>query len=336
MPEILTVNVDYDYTPAWRKNAVHIAKIDKKWHKRSTSSKAWVLASLVHSYKKIIFTYDVKLVSLYYVFSFFLPYIGKKEIIFITLLVDVAQFTSLKQTGFRNIIKYWFYYFFIRIPGKIVVHTKEEIRLYAETFKLYPKKKFYYVPHCFAYHMPDENDFDYHPIYEGSDYIVCPGNHRDIDTFVHAIQMLPDMKGIVIGSDGDRPIWDHEKIENVEFKFNIPYAEYRQFIANAKLLVFPVTKAGPLRSLGQITVLHAVVFGVPVLSADTFHLKDYFSINEIWYYKSGNTKSLADTIKLVLTNKKLTKLKVQRAMEYYKKNLTPEKYLDNLTSVCTK
>ena len=82
MPEILTVNVDYDYTPAWRKNAVHIAKIDKKWHKRSTSSKAWVLASLVHSYKKIIFTYDVKLVSLYYVFSFFLPYIGKKEIIF--------------------------------------------------------------------------------------------------------------------------------------------------------------------------------------------------------------------------------------------------------------
>ena len=74
MPEILTVNVDYDYTPAWRKNAVHIAKIDKKWHKRSPCSKAWVLASLVHSYKKIIFTYDVKLVSLYYAFSFFPPF----------------------------------------------------------------------------------------------------------------------------------------------------------------------------------------------------------------------------------------------------------------------
>ena len=81
MSEILTVNVDYDYTPAWRENAVHIAKIDKKWHKRSTCSKAWILAYLTHSYKKIIFAYDVKLVSLYYAFSFFLPYISKKEII---------------------------------------------------------------------------------------------------------------------------------------------------------------------------------------------------------------------------------------------------------------
>ena len=212
MPEILTVNVGYDYTPAWRKDAVHIAKIDKKWNKRSTCSKAWLLASIVQSYKKIIFTYDVKLVSLYYIFSFFHPYVGKKELIFITLLVDVAQFTGVIIYGFRNTIKYWFYYFFVRIPGKIVVHTKEEIRLYAETFKLYSKNKFYFIPHCFAYHMPDENDFDYHPIYGEIDYIVCPGNHRDIVTFVHAIKMLPNIKGIVIGGDGDKPKWEHKQL----------------------------------------------------------------------------------------------------------------------------
>ena len=334
-PRVLTVNVDYDYTPAWRKDAVHIAKIDKKWYKRSTCSKAWFLASLVHSYKKIIFTYDVKLTLLYYVFSFFHPYVGKKEIIFITLLVDVAQFTGVEKYGFRNTIKYWFYYFFIRIPGKIVVHTKEEIRLYAETFKLYSKKKFYFIPHCFAYHMPDENDFNYHPIYGEIDYIISPGNHRDIDTFVHAIKMLPDIKGIVIGGNDDQPKWEHEKIDNVEFKFNIPYAEYRQNIANAKLLVFPVTKTGPLRSLGQITILHAIIFGVPVLAADTFHLKNYFSKDEIWYYESGNARSLADTIKLILTDKTLTKLKVQRAIRCYKKNFTPTKYLDNLTNLCS-
>jgi len=333
--EILTVNVDYCYTPAWRKVAVHIAKIDKKWHKRSTCSKAWVLASLVHSYKKIIFTYDVKLVSLYYVFSFFRPYIGKKEIIFITLLVDVAQFTSVKRNDFRNIIKYWFYYFFVRIPEKIVVHTKEEIRLYAEIFELYSKKKFYFIPHCFAYHMPDEHDFDDHPIYGKIDYIICPGNHRDIDTFVNAIQMLPNITGIVVGGDGDRAKWEHVKINNVEFKFNMPYAEYRQIIANARLLVFPVSKSGPLRSLGQIAVLHSVIFGVPVLAADLFQLKDYFSRDYIWYYEPGNARSLADSIKLILNNKMLTKLKVQRAMQYYKNNLTPAKYLDNLTNLCS-
>ena len=335
MPEILTVNVDYDYTPAWRKNAVHIAKIDKKWHKRSTCSKAWVLASLVHSYKKIIFTYDVKLVSLYYAFSFFPPYLGKKEIIFITLLVDVAQFTGLKKSGFRNTIKYWFYYFFVRIPEKIFVHTKEEIRLYAETFKLYSKNKFYFIPHCFAYHMPDEHDFEPHSSYGNIDYIICPGNHRDIDTFVHAIEMLPDITGIVIGGEGDRAKWEHIQINNVEFKFNIPYAEYRQIIANAKLLVFPVSKAGPLRSLGHISVFHSVIFGVPVLAADVFQLKDYFSRDEIWYYEPGNARSLADTIKLVLTDKKLTKLKVQRAMQCYKKKFTPAKYLDNLRKLCS-
>ena len=183
--------------------------------------------------------------------------------------------------------------------------------------------------------MPDENDFDYHPIYGKIDYIICPGYHRDIDTFVHAIQMLPDITGIVIGGDGDRAKWEHVKINNVEFKFNIPYAEYRQIIANAKLLVFPVSKSGPLRSLGQIAVLHSVIFGVPVLAADLFQLKDYFSRDEIWYYEPGNARSLADTIKLIMTNKMLTKLKVQKAMQYYKKNFTPEKYIDNLTNLCS-
>ena len=186
----------------------------------------------------------------------------------------MAQFTGLKKAGFRNTIKYWFYYFFVRIPGKIVVHTIEEIRLYAETFKLYSKKKFYFMPHCFAYHMPDEHDFEHHPIYGDFDYIICPGNHRDIDTFVHAIEMLPDITGIVIGGEGDRAKWEHIQINNVEFKFNIPYPEYRQMIANAKLLVFPVSKAGPLRSLGHISVFHSVIFGVPVLAADVFQLKD--------------------------------------------------------------
>ena len=116
----------------------------------------------------------------------------------------------------------------------------------------------------------------------------------------------------------------------------MPYKEYKQYIANAMALVVPINNKKLKRSLGLIATFQAVSYGVPVVVSNTFHLKDYFSINEIWYYKSGNTKSLADTIKLVLTNKKLTKLKVQRAMEYYKKNLTPEKYLDNLTSVCTK
>jgi glycosyltransferase involved in cell wall biosynthesis len=334
VPEILTVNVDYNYTPAWRKDAIHIAKIDKNWHKRSTCNKAWFLASIVKNYKKIIFTYDVRLVSLYYIFSFFHLYAGKKEIIFITLLVDVAQFIGVKKYGFRNTIKYWFYFFFIRIPGKIVVHTKEEIRLYSETFKLYSKNKFYFIPHCFAYHMPDDNDFDYSPIIGKTNYIVCPGNHRDIETFVNAIQMLPSITGIIIGSDGNRAEWEHVKINNIEFKFSIPYEEYRQVIANAKLLVFPVRKVGPLRSLGHITVFHSVIFGVPVLAADSFQLKDYFSRNEIWYYEPGNARSLADTINLVLTEKTLSKLKVERAMQRYKKNYTPEKYLDNLTNLC--
>jgi len=333
VPEILTVNVDYNYTPAWRKDAIHIAKVDKKWHKRSTFSKAWFLASIVQSYKKIIFTYDVKLVSLYYIFSFFPPYVGKKEIIFITLLVDVAQFIGVKKYGFKNTIKYWFYYFFIRIPGKIVVHTREEIRLYSKTFKLYSKNKFYFIPHCFAYHMPDENDFDYHPICGKTDYIVCPGNHRDIETFVNAIQMLPSITGIVIGSDDNRAKWEHVKINNVEFKFSIPYEEYRQIIANAELLVFSVSSIGPLRSLGQISVFHSVIFGVPVLAADSFQIKDYFSRDEIWYYEPGNGRSLADNIKLVLNDKILTKIKVQKAMEKLYKDYTRTTFIDKIGQV---
>ena len=53
-----------------------------------------------------------------------------------------------------------------------------------------------------------------------NDYIICPGNHRDIEIFVNTILKLPDKRGVVIAGEGDRKKWEHFKANNIQFKFN--------------------------------------------------------------------------------------------------------------------
>ncbi len=333
MEKTLTVNVDYFNETGWEMDADHIKDIDNRWERKSILNQIIKLISVSGNYDKIIFTYDTRMVFLFYGISLLYPTIRKKEIIFITLLVDINQWSNKYSFSFKSIMKYWFYYFFVRIPKKIIVHTNKEIQLYTETFKLKSTEKFYFIPHCFAYNLPNESDINYDLL--DNEYIICAGNHRDIDIFVNTLLSLPDKSGLVIAGEDDRKKWEHFKADNIQFKFNVPYTEYRKLIANAKLLVFPVRKSGPLRSLGQITVLHGVVFDIPVLSADTFHLKDYFSKEEIWYYETGIKNSLSDSIELIFSNKSLTELKAKKAFERYKKNYTIKKYLDDIVRLCT-
>ena len=71
MEKILTVNVDYFNKIGWGM-VTHIKDIDNKWERKSILNQTIKLISVVSSYDKIIFTYDVYL-------YFFIIIIGKKK-----------------------------------------------------------------------------------------------------------------------------------------------------------------------------------------------------------------------------------------------------------------
>ena len=63
----------------------HIKDIDNKWERKSILNQTIKLISVVSSYDKIIFTYDVRMVSILYFFIILSNYQGKRNN-FITLL----------------------------------------------------------------------------------------------------------------------------------------------------------------------------------------------------------------------------------------------------------
>ena len=321
---ILTVNSDYSYNQRWGKIACYIEDYDNIWQTRSLFGKLLKLLFMRNNFEIIVFNYDVKLAFLFSLFHHICPYKGKlKKCIFVTLLIDVSIF------NIKNVHKYIFYFIFVRLQDRIIIHTKEEKFIYSDTFKLGLKRKFIFIPY-FSY----RNNTILNYKRERGDYVICPGNHRDLDTFAKAISFLNKYQGIVIGGEGDRFKWGSYQGNNIDLFFNISYEKYVQLIANAGLLVVPFKEEKNRRSLGIIATFQAVSFGVPVVVSNTFHLKDYFSNKEILFYDPGNYKSLAEAIQQSFTDKHLSDLKVKKAKQKLDKYYTNENFLKNLANVC--
>ena len=322
---ILTVNVDYSYNDKWGKIACHIEDYDNIWQTRSLFGKLLKLLFIGHNFEIIVFNYDVKLAFLFSLLHHLYPYKGKlKRCIFVTLLIDVSIFSI------KNVHRYIFYYIFVRLQDSIIIHTREEKFIYSESFKIRLNNKFIFIPY-FSY----EDNSILNSQGDRGDYVICPGNHRDIDTFTKAISFLNKYKGIVIGGEGDRLKWENYNRNKIKFFFNIPYEKYKQLIANAGLLVVPLKKEKNMRSLGIIATFQAVSLSVPVIVPSTFHLKDYFSNKEILFYDPGNYKSLAKAIQQSFVDKHLSDTKVKKAKLKLDKYYTNENFLINLTNVCS-
>ncbi|MBT3407158.1 hypothetical protein HN415_00585 [Candidatus Woesearchaeota archaeon] len=322
--KILTANVDFSYNYHWNKIADHIGKYDKKWHTRKLFGKVYKLFIIGKKYDVIVFNYDVRLAFLCALFlRIFCFKKNAIKIVFITLLIDVSIFNK------KSFLHFIFYYIFVRLQHKIIVHTKEEITIYRKTFKIIPKNKFIYIPY---FYYQDNSIITTNR--NKKKYILCAGNHRDIGTFVNAMSYLKNYNGVVIAGEGDRLIWENNNEVNIDFFFNLSYKKYKQYIADAMALVVPINNTKLKRSLGIIATFQAVSLDIPVIAADTFHLQDYFSKNDINYYKSEDSTCLADTINQVVKNYKASKNKVKVAKIKLYQYYTIDNFITALTHVC--
>ena len=55
--------------------------------------------------------------------------------------------------------------------------------------------------------------------------------------------------------------------------------------------------------------------GIPIIASNTFHLKDYFSNNEISFYTPDDSNSLAEKIEEISSNNNFYKMKAYSALK---------------------
>ena len=236
------------------------------------------MLEVANRYEVLVLHYDVK-------FAFVLGFLARifpigrlKKIVFVTLLVDVGRY---EKKNLKNILKWFFYSLFIRIPNKILVHTSYEVNAYKKIFKDQKSNRIEQINY-FSYNSLNEFPKNNGKKKNG-EYVVCAGNHRDIATFINAAEKLNKIKSVVVAGEGDRKIWGNYNSNKIQILFNQPYFKYQEIISHASALIIPIKKSYPIRSLGLIAAFEATCLGVPIIASDTFHLKDYFNSNDVFF-----------------------------------------------------
>ena len=284
----------------------------------------------MRKFEVLLLHYDIKFAFIVGLLARILPGGRLRKIVFVTLLVDISRY---KKRSFKNIIHWFMYYLFIRIPNNILVHTSHEVIAYKKVFRDTKKDRIVQINY-FSYNSFKDFSKNYNKK-KNSPYIVCAGNHRDIATFVNAANKLNKTKSIVIAGEGDRKDWGGYNNDKIQILFNQPYSKYQKIISGATALIIPIKKQSPTRSLGLIAAFEAIYLQVPVIVSNTFHLKDYFNSNDIYYYSSENVDSLLDTINYVLSEPKDVFKKTRNAFEKTKIQYNKDTFLKNLYSICT-
>ncbi len=149
-------------------------------------SKAILLVRLAAKWDRIVFFYDTRLPLIFwvlYVIRFWNT--PRERMIFATFLCDVSSFKKSTRgfAGMYERFRRLYFAMFTRIFQAIVVHSKAEMDLYAETFGV-PRERFHFIPYCVR---RDALNGDGPSVTVPFDYVLVAGRNRDYRTFISAL-----------------------------------------------------------------------------------------------------------------------------------------------------
>jgi glycosyltransferase involved in cell wall biosynthesis len=249
------------------------------------------------------------------------------RIVFTTFLNDISSFKKfhrLSKGWIREKLRFLYYFVFTRMAKVIVVHSSAEIDLYASTFHL-PRERFSFIPYCVRGDALSSNPQT--TTLPAAQYILAAGRHRDFQTFITALRDT-SFQGIIVGGQEDKDVFLEKDLPpNIEAYFEIPFEQYRAWIAGAKAFVVPLFDDRVIRSLGQIATFEAVAHNIPVIASRTFQLTDYFTDEiEILFYQAEDSKELKKQIDRIMGDHLLRDQLTQRAYSRMLTEYTDEKY----------
>jgi glycosyltransferase involved in cell wall biosynthesis len=334
---ILSLITHFSHLPLWEENTTRIDIVDPDWAKRSLLAKAWTIVRLAPQYDCIVFFYDTRLPVIFW-FLYCLFHLSKPRlrIVFTTFLCDVAPFVKLSYSHkdwMRARLRYYYYLVFTRIVKTIVVHSSAEINIYASMFRV-PRNHFRFIPYFVRRDaLSSENE----AMTSTVPYILVAGRHRDLQTFMSALHDSSFHGVIIAGRDDEHSLLQQGLPPNIEAHFELPFSQYRAWIAGAAAFIVPLSSDQTIRSLGQIATFEAVAHNVPVIASRTFQLMDYFKDGEeILFYQPGNSQELRKQIELAMTTQALRDQLTQRAYRRMLEQYTDERYCEALLNVCVK
>jgi glycosyltransferase involved in cell wall biosynthesis len=329
---ILSLITHFSHLAQWEANTTRVNLIDPIWQKRSRLSKVWKLLQLAPEYDCILFFYDVRLLVIFWLFYYVRYQTNPSDrMFFTTFLCDVssfAKFSYLSKNWIREKLRFIFYFAFTRMVKIIVVHSSTEIDLYANTFHLH-RNHFEFIPY---FVRRDALSFKHQTMaLPAAQYILAAGRSRDFHTFIAALRDTP-FHGVIIGGQEDKDVFLQEDLPpNVDAYFEIPFQQYRAWIAGAKVFVVPLFADRVIRSLGQIATFEAIANHIPVIASRTFQLSDYFIDGiEILFYQAENSNELRKQIERIMGEQLLGKQLAKRAYSRMLTQYTDEQYTKSL------
>lgn len=319
------------YVANWETKTTKIDEIDPLWLKRSVWSQARQLVHLAQAYDSILFYNDIRLPVLFWLFCLVRhAATPPQRLVYCGLLCDVSRFREpfrLDGRWFYDRARWFYYALFVRIHACLVVYSRAEVQLYAETFRV-PTARFKFVP----FYVPTDalNGASIAQSVAPEPYILAAGRHRDFATFGAAMRNL-SVQGIMVAGENDRATIPHDLPSNVRMYFELPREQYRTLIRGARIFVVPLYATRWTRSLGHIAAFEAVAAHVPVIAARTFQLADYFcGDQEILLYEPEDAADLQRQIERLMNDAELGRTLANKAYARMVTEYTEQKYAEAL------
>ena len=330
----LNTNPGFEDNESWHATTTGISTLVMGWHQKSTLSKASSLLRVAWDFDAVLFHLDLRLAILFGLAQgIFAP--GSVSV-FQGFLCDTSRYARPASVpkAIRNKASYLVHWLFVRSMTNIIVHTKAEIELYADVFHV-PASRFTFIPY-FHYGDFDETtsgDRFSAGEQEAEATVVAIGRHRDFECFVSAMTASP-WQGVIVAGNSDRAKLEGNIPANVVAHYEVSRALYREYIANATVIVIPFYADRWHRALGQIAMFEAMLLQKPVIAARTFQLTDYASDDEILYYRPGDSNHLREQIDRLMGDPELRRRLAQNAGARLRKEFTRERFIARLIGVC--
>lgn len=237
------------------------------------------------------------------------------------LFIDEKSFYS----KFKTIIYRWAF----KEVKLIITNSSGEIPYLMKWLKL-PVFCFKFIP--WPSNIPTQENKNSKYSY---DIFAAGRSFRDWETFFNAINGT-DLKCCIVANKKD---FRNMKLPNgFNIYYNIPYNEYLYLLEISKVVVIPLKNT--FRSIGQASILEAMAFGKPVVTAKVIGTIDYIypAINGL-FYEPGNAKSLKNTILRIIKDDDFQSKIGEKARKSIKQFYNKENYskwmLKTISEVCS-
>lgn len=237
------------------------------------------------------------------IFAFFCRLFNVKKVNDLTIMTFIYK----PKKGLIGKLYYKFMRYIVtsKYVDRFIVFSRSESEQYSEDFNV-DSNKFTFVP--LGEDIINQKEINY----EHKNFIFSSGfSNRDFDFLIKVSENL-NYQFVIFGDK-------KYESKNVIMTNEIVGDKLTSILKNCKLVAIPLKEN---RSAGQLTILHAMEAGVPIIATNTDAIKDYIIDGENGFVCENDEQLWVSRIKLLYENDDLYMKMSQKCSDLYLKNNT--------------